>query len=96
MFTIWCQISIRILWSDVWKFYKHRKSDKSLQILSTLIACLPGKSKNLLHSKNRIFISTSPSKLPLFKYASFCKVLSISKIDYIIKSFLSLDADLVL
>jgi hypothetical protein len=37
----------------------------SLAILSTLIACLPNESKELLH-KNQLFISTPTSKPPLF------------------------------
>ena len=72
---LWCEISIRILWRDVWNF-KCKSNVSSKALLSTLIACLPNESRYLLH-KNGIFISTSPSKLPLFKYASFCKVLSI-------------------
>src|SRR6185437_3364615 len=45
-------------------------------ILSTLIACLPNESKELLY-KNKISISLPTSKPPVFNYASFCKVLSI-------------------
>ncbi|RIA81278.1 hypothetical protein C1645_837271 [Glomus cerebriforme] len=51
--------------------------------LSTLFACLPKGSKDLLF-KNRVFISTPTSKPPLFNYPSFCKVLSIDEICQII------------
>src|SRR4051812_28699364 len=79
---LWCEISVRILWRNVWNTASF---PGSLKILSTLIACLPIESKDLLH-KNGIFISTPTSKPPLFNYASFFKVLSIGKIDEIIIS----------
>src|SRR6185295_8651939 len=52
-------------------------------ILSTLIACLPSESKELLH-ENGIFITTPSSKPSLFNYASFCKVLSINEISQMV------------
>ena len=70
----WCEISVRILWKDIWVF-KDSIARHSSAILSTLFACLPNDSKERLR-KNEIFISTPTSKLPLFNYASFCKVLS--------------------
>ncbi|GBC00960.1 hypothetical protein RclHR1_04010007 [Rhizophagus clarus] len=87
---LWCEISIRILWRNVWKF----KSTSSFQadqvsskILDTLITCLPNESKEILH-KDCILVSTPTSKHPLFNYISFCKVLSINEIDQIIQHFL--------
>src|SRR5256885_4667268 len=56
-----------------------------VSIISTLIACLPKESKDLLH-KNGIVPPTW--KPPLFNYASFCKVLSIHGIDQMIDFFL--------
>src|SRR5256885_1403611 len=81
---LWCEVSVRILWRNIWDFkylvpYEYRLKVTS-SILSTLIACLPNESKELLN-KNEIFISTPTSKPPLFNYAAFCKVLSISDID---------------
>src|SRR5947209_3213189 len=74
------EVSVRILWSDIWRFkysipYKHR-FQVALAILKTLTACLPNESKVLLH-KNEIFITTPTSKPLLFNYPAFCKVLSI-------------------
>src|SRR5436190_13567905 len=80
---LWCKISVRILWRNICSFEYFFK--ESLAILSTLVACLPGESKELLH-KNGIFISTPTLKPPVFNYASFSKVLSIEKIDEIIIS----------
>src|ERR1051325_2844915 len=60
---LWCEISVRILWRDVWNF-KHTKH-ASTQIISTLIACLPGESRDLL-CKNGIFIATPTPKPLLF------------------------------
>ena len=77
---LWCKISVRILWRDIWSF-KYSATYKS-SILSTLISCLPNESKELL-CKNEIFISTPTSKPPLFNYISFCKVLSIDGISQI-------------
>ena len=88
---LWCKISVRILWKNIWSFkytvaYQHRLKVASA-ILSTLIACLPSESKELLH-KNEIFISTPTSNPPLFNYATFCKVLSIYEIGRIIDDVL--------
>src|SRR4051794_29620966 len=74
---LWCEVSVRILWRNIWKF-KYSVADKhqlkvESAILSTLISCLPNESKELLH-KNEIFISTisTPTlKPPLFNYVAF-------------------------
>ncbi|GBB90421.1 hypothetical protein RclHR1_17380003 [Rhizophagus clarus] len=79
---LWCKISVRILWKDVWDYkdiYQQRSLGMATSILSTLVACLPNKSKENLH-KNEITISTPTSKSPLFNYASFCQVLLICEI----------------
>ncbi|GBB83638.1 hypothetical protein RclHR1_10340001 [Rhizophagus clarus] len=72
---LWCKISVKILWRDVWncKYYCYQRS-----ILSTLVACLPKESKELLHERE-IFISTPTPKPPSFSYEKFCKVLPIYK-----------------
>src|ERR1044072_889984 len=87
---LWCEIAVGILWRDVWSFkypinvsYREKKLS---QILSTLISCLPNKSKELLY-KNEI-IATLTWKPPLFNYASFCKVLLIHEVDKMIQRFL--------
>src|SRR5436853_6759064 len=82
---LWCEISVRILWRDVWKYtvYWEYQSDVSSQILSTLVSCLSNESKELFY-KNGIFITTPTSNPPLFNYASFCKVISIYDIVRII------------
>src|SRR5436190_19006523 len=76
---LWCNISVRILWKDIWSH--DDRLDTTL--LSTLVACLPNESKELLH-KNKIFISTPTLNLPLFNYVTFCRFLSI---DYICSIF---------
>src|SRR4051794_35431790 len=91
---LWCKISVRILWRNIWNFkysvtYNCRL-EVSSAILRTLFACLPNESKELLH-KNEIFISTPTSNSPLFNYASFCKVLSINEIGRIIDEGLKND-----
>ncbi|PKC12324.1 hypothetical protein RhiirA5_411988 [Rhizophagus irregularis] len=68
---LWCEISVKLLWRDVW--------DYSTSNYDTLIACLPNESKEILYN-NGIMVSTSNSKLPVFNYASFCKILSIDRI----------------
>src|SRR5205823_668611 len=76
------RISVRILWRSFTLPINHNVKLVSA-ILSTLIACLPNESKELLH-KNEILISTPTSKPPLFNYASFCKALSINEFVQII------------
>src|SRR6266516_4824181 len=88
---LWCESSVSILWRDIWSFISFLPYQEQLQarlaILSTLIACLPSESKELLH-KNEIFISTPTSKPLLFNYAAFCKVLSVNVISRIIHEVL--------
>ena len=84
----WCKIAVRILWKNVWNdpdsmHHGHRKYAQ-LSILSTLIACLPNKSKNLLY-ENGISILTPTPKSPLFNYISFIKALSFSNIKYVVE-----------
>src|SRR5215471_5282862 len=76
---LWCEVSVRILWRDIWTFDSLYEQQIASGILNTLIACLPNESKELLH-KNKIFITTPTSKPSLFNYPAFCKVLSIYKI----------------
>ena len=72
---LWCEVSVRILW-------------KCIRNYSTLIACLPNESKEILYN-NGIIIPTSTSP-PMFNYAAFCKVLSINKrVDYMIERLLT-------
>src|ERR1044072_5754484 len=63
---LWCEISVRILWTSVWNY-------------NTLIACLPNESKEILH-KNEIITLTPTSKPPLLNYVVFIKILEIDKI----------------
>ncbi|RIA80430.1 hypothetical protein C1645_860274 [Glomus cerebriforme] len=88
---LYCKISVRILWRNIWNIRytiarKHQPRVMST-ILSTLVACLPDESKELLF-KLGIFISTPTLKPPLFNYPALCKVLSINEICQIIHSVL--------
>jgi hypothetical protein len=83
---LWCEISVRILWRNVWIInpvsYEHRLKVET-SILNALITCLPNKSKKYLHEKG-ILNSTQITRISLFDYASFCKVLSIHGINRMI------------
>ncbi len=74
---------MRFYVENIWNFVHYPYQG----ILGTLIAHLPNESKDLLYM-NRIFISTPTSKQTLLNYISFIKVLSIHKIDQIIKKVL--------
>src|SRR2546430_17462182 len=71
---LWCEVAVRILW-------------KSIRNYSTLIACLPNESKEILND-NGIITSTSASKPPMYNYSSFCKVLSINQLNHEISQLL--------
>src|SRR3954466_2226944 len=75
---LWCEVSVRILWRDIWD-YKYTAIRSQFD---ALISCLPNESKELLR-KNEMFANLKPQQL-LFNYASFCKVLSIDKVCQII------------
>jgi hypothetical protein len=93
---LWCKIAVRILWRNIFDFIRSYQNSslrvKSSKILSTLIACLPNESKELLY-ENGISISTPTSNPPLFNYAEFCKVLSINKIILITNNALNVRKD---
>src|SRR5947209_6084898 len=72
---LWCEVAVIILWSDV--------NDYCSLNIRTLIACFPNESKEVLRN-NEIIISAPTSKLPMFNYASFCKVLSICRVNCLI------------
>src|ERR1051325_6008573 len=78
---LWCEVSVRILWRNIWSL--RYGINRSSAILSTLVACLPNESKELLH-ENKIFIPTPTSKPPLFDYVAFCRVLSVSEIGRVV------------
>jgi hypothetical protein len=86
---LWCKISVRILWRDIWNYKSHywkRSLKIDLSILRTLVSCLPNESKKLLHDNN-IFISSPTSKPLLFNYVAFCKALSIYEVNMMIDRF---------
>ena len=72
---LWCEVSVRILWRNIRNY-------------STLIACLPNESKEILYKGGISNTSTSTSKSPMFNYATFCKVLSIHQVDCRIRQLL--------
>src|SRR5688572_11638434 len=71
---LWCEVVVEILWRNIFQhnvyFPYQRQVSLPLTALSTLLACLPNESKDLLHV-NRILILTPTSKPPLFNYISF-------------------------
>ena len=77
---LWCKVSVRILWKDIWNGELSTLSVKSAQSLEkaicTLFDCLP--KEHHLH-KNGTAVITSNT---LFNYASFCKVFSINIINH--------------
>ncbi|PKC07323.1 hypothetical protein RhiirA5_500754 [Rhizophagus irregularis] len=75
----WCGVSVRIFWRNVRNY--------NTSNFSTLIACLPITSKEILYN-NGIVISTPTLKTPAFNYASFCKVLSVNRVYYKIEKLL--------
>ncbi|PKC63261.1 hypothetical protein RhiirA1_464017 [Rhizophagus irregularis] len=71
---LWCEVSVRIYWNIIRNY-------------NTLITCLPNESKEILYEKKIITLSLA-SKLPMFNYASFCKILSIDKFNNNLEQFL--------
>jgi hypothetical protein len=80
----YCNIAVEILWKDIFDIpndYKHcYRSYVKLSIVSTLIACLPNESKDILH-KNGVCIIIPTKKPPLFNYPTFCKFISTHEIN---------------
>ncbi len=87
---LWYTVAVRILWRNVWNiqyFENPNQNHVPLSIISTIIACLPNESKNLL-SINGISIPTLTTNLPSFDYISFIKVLCFRQIECIVKDTL--------
>ncbi len=89
---LWCTVAVRILWRNVWNIqysihYNPYRKHVPLLIISTIIACLPNESKNLL-SINGISIPTPTTNLPPFDYISFIKVLCFRQIERIVEDAL--------
>ncbi|RIA80839.1 hypothetical protein C1645_837974 [Glomus cerebriforme] len=72
----WCKVSVRIFW-------------RNIPNINTLINCLPNESKQNLY-RSKVIISTLTSKLPIFNYATFCKVLSFNQVYDKLESILKL------
>ena len=70
---LWCKVSVRILWKDIWNGQSTQSLRKAIR---TLFDCLP--KEHHLH-KNGTAVITSNT---LFNYASFCKVFSINIINH--------------
>ncbi|PKY54507.1 hypothetical protein RhiirA4_473358 [Rhizophagus irregularis] len=68
---LWCETSVRTFWRD--------SGNYNIRHYRTLIACLPNESKKIIYDKG-IVISSPTLKLPIFKYETFCKILSISRV----------------
>ncbi|RIA97861.1 hypothetical protein C1645_813579 [Glomus cerebriforme] len=77
---LWCEVSVRISWRDV---RNYRDSN-----FRTLIACLPNESKEILNKNGINNISAPTSKPPMFNYAAFCRILSISRVYYKLEQIL--------
>src|SRR3989337_711262 len=82
----WCKIAVRILWKNILNFPNgtYSRPYVLLSILSTLIACLPNESKNLLY-ENGISILTPTPKSPLFNYIPFINALSFYNIEHVVE-----------
>ncbi|GBB91479.1 hypothetical protein RclHR1_01880010 [Rhizophagus clarus] len=71
----WCNVAVRILWKD--------SSNYSPKTLRTLMTCLINENM----TKNKINLPFPIPKLPMFNYASFCRILSVHEIQSKFKLF---------
>ncbi|GET02115.1 hypothetical protein GLOIN_2v1885983 [Rhizophagus clarus] len=77
----WCDMIIRNLWRDPWRFLKNRKDE--LLLLNIIISYLSVESKNYLKSQG-INIFTKSCDKPLYNYITFCKHLNLNAIGMIL------------
>jgi hypothetical protein len=85
---LWCKVSIRILWKTIWDhncYWRYCCSCSSL--LSTLIACLPNESKNLLN-RNGIVIPTQ------FQSLHYSNMYHFAELSQLIEFMILLDVSL--
>lgn len=76
---LWCETSVRTFWRD--------SGNYNIRHYRTLIACLLNESKKIIYDKG-IVISSPTLKLSIFKYETFCKILSISRVYKKLENFL--------
>src|SRR3954452_4653680 len=67
----WCNIVVPILWKE--HSLNGISKKKILNLLNTILSCLPSSSKQLLSDNNIKLPSTILLKSSLFNYISFCK-----------------------
>ncbi|EXX76860.1 uncharacterized protein OCT59_027486 [Rhizophagus irregularis] len=90
---LWCRISVRILWRNVWNYkdniiIREHSLKVSTSILITLISCLPNDSKEILYKNEISILTPTLRRSPLFNYAEFCKVLSIDSLSGMVQKIL--------
>ncbi|PKC06004.1 hypothetical protein RhiirA5_420176 [Rhizophagus irregularis] len=80
----WCEMIIRNLWRDPWKFKEDRNGKL---LLNTIVTHLSEESKNYLKSQGINIRSRSYNKI-LFNYITFCKHLNLSVIKMILNKII--------
>ncbi|PKY13550.1 hypothetical protein RhiirB3_465480 [Rhizophagus irregularis] len=83
----YCKFAVRILWKNIWDIRYEYRPYVTISLISTLITCLPKKSKEFLRKKG-MFINISSQKPPLFNYPSFCRIISVNTINEMIQNIL--------
>ncbi|GBC10271.1 hypothetical protein RclHR1_00950008 [Rhizophagus clarus] len=78
---LWCNASVRIFWSNSCNY--------SISSINTLVACLSNESKEILYNEGITNTTPTSTTFPIFNYASFCKILSISHIYSKVEEFLN-------
>src|ERR1041385_4855534 len=76
---LWCEVSVRILWRNIYSYYARHRTSAYKTLLSAF---------QLNLKKFWIIIPTPTSKSPIFNYAAFCEVLVIGQVDSEIRQFL--------
>ncbi|RGB31006.1 hypothetical protein C1646_764598 [Rhizophagus diaphanus] len=80
----WCEMIIRNLWRDPWKFKEDRNGKL---LLNTIVTHLSEESKKYLKSQGINIRSRSYNKI-LFNYITFCKHLNLSVIRMILNKII--------
>ncbi|RIA84307.1 hypothetical protein C1645_832457 [Glomus cerebriforme] len=76
----WCEIGVRMLWSNPWKYVKNVKNEKKIEsLLNVIISHLSNEMRN-------DFDLLTTYKNPFFDYIGFCKHLDLNVLERMINN----------
>src|ERR1051325_7754284 len=84
---ILCEVIVPILWKNPWKYLNEKKRKSQLNVI---VSHLPSETKENLRSRG-IDLFSGLRQNPLFNYISYCRYLSLHKLEQIISTIKNIE-----